>query len=342
MAFSYAIQKVLTGKAQAFNSWLSDYFINVVIQTVHALVYSIFVSTALIISLNSISGMIMAFVFLNFMLKADDIFRKLFKLSSSSTEEAMGAMDSVKAMKGQIKSAATFMTAGNLLKNSPITKAVKAPLKMAGTGAILGGAAIKSKIDERKDKKESNQNSNSTNESNESESKISQALLDRQKRDKELWAIANELKTLRGKLDPSGKSKKEFSNFLDFYSEKEGVSFDGEDAIDKEMIDLQKLAFAKEDISDEDRARIEELRERFDELTNMTTGDIIKGHLSELFDKRKYKDYDATKGKYKRKIGIFGKIEFDRTENKWVRHTMSDLVAEQLKPENFLGFSVAD
>ena len=85
VAFSYALQKVFTGKAKSWSTWLQEYEVNVLIQTVHAILYASFVSIALAISLNSVAGMIVAFILMNFMLKADKIFRKIFKMSSDGS-----------------------------------------------------------------------------------------------------------------------------------------------------------------------------------------------------------------------------------------------------------------
>ena len=85
VAFSYALQKVFTGKAKSWSTWLQEYTVNVLIQTVHAILYASFVSIALAISLNSVAGMIVAFILMNFMLKADKIFRKIFKMSSDGS-----------------------------------------------------------------------------------------------------------------------------------------------------------------------------------------------------------------------------------------------------------------
>ncbi len=344
IAFSYAIQKVLTGKSQGFKNWLSEYFINTFIQSAHALIYTIFVSTALIISLDSIPGMILAFVFINFMPKADEIFRKMFKLTSESSEEAMNAPKNVKNMKNSIKSAVNFMTAGNLLRKSPITKAVTAPIRMAGTGAVVGASIIKSKIDIRKQRNNISIGNINNNENNNTESSNTKNTNNGvSQRSTELVNVANSLKSVMNKINPTGEPKKEFKDFLSYYNPKNEVGYDGEDAIDKQISALEKFAFENADnISEEDLETISKLRDKFDNLTNISTGDVLKYHFDKFLDKRNYMDYNAKTGKYELKYGFLGKKEYDRTQNKWVRRTLGDLVAEQLKSENLLGFTKED
>lgn len=78
---SYAFNKVMSGKSKIFSTWLSEFIMNVAVQSVHVIMYTSFVSTALLLSLESLPGVILAIILLNFMVKADGIVRKIFKLS---------------------------------------------------------------------------------------------------------------------------------------------------------------------------------------------------------------------------------------------------------------------
>jgi len=84
IAASYAFNKVMTGKSKVFSTWLSEYIMNMIVQIVHAVVYVAFVSMALTLSLVSITGTVLAFVLLNFMARADNLIRRIFKLSGGS------------------------------------------------------------------------------------------------------------------------------------------------------------------------------------------------------------------------------------------------------------------
>ena len=328
IAFSYAIQKVFSGKSKAFGTWMHEYFITVFIQTVHALVYTIFVMGALRISLNSIPGMILAFIFLNFMLKADDIFRKLFKLSGGSADEAMNAPSNAKQLGNTIKSAAGIMTAGGLLAKSPVTKLAKAPFKAAGREMLLGASRIKSKIDSK--------NEVDTNEKN-------------MKKAVELDEMATELQSLRERF--GGNTSKDFAKFMGNYDmKKDAIGLDGQDAMQKEIEELLKIAegtntenMSAEELKafEENKARLQSLSQRFDSVTTISTSDVFKAHLDNLLNKDNYYEYDEN-GKLKRKYGLFGKMRYDREKNKWVRDSMNSLIAERLKPENLLGMDDKD
>ena len=85
VAVSYALNKVLSGKTKIFSTWLKEYFLNVILQSVHAIIYVTFVMNALQLSLNSISGMLLAFMLLSFMSNADKIFRKIFAFGGNGS-----------------------------------------------------------------------------------------------------------------------------------------------------------------------------------------------------------------------------------------------------------------
>lgn len=155
VAFSYALQKVFTGKAKSWSTWLQEYIVNVLIQTVHAILYASFVSIALAISLNSLAGMIVAFILMNFMLKADKIFRKIFKMSSDGSlldRVSKGAEEARfdKMLKSAQSAIVGAKPAMNVLAKTPAAAAIRT----AG-GAVVGesvalGAKLKHKLDSRK------------------------------------------------------------------------------------------------------------------------------------------------------------------------------------------------
>lgn len=80
MGASYAISKVRTGKAKAFTRWMKDYTLLVLIQSVHALIYTCFVTVVLQLTNESIAGIVLALIVMNFMLKASDIFTGIFSM----------------------------------------------------------------------------------------------------------------------------------------------------------------------------------------------------------------------------------------------------------------------
>lgn len=381
VAFGYALQKVLTGKGGSFSNWLGEYFLTVSIQFVHALIYTSFVSVALVLSLNSISGMIVAFVIMHYMSKAESLFKKIFKFrgtEGSISGEASKSTNPTQVYK-QAKAALGFMQAKDVLKMAPtpLKKAINlpkdvllSPVKAAGTGAVLAA----SKIHEKRE--------NSSAEAAEYAQKNEQ-----------LENIMQNLKNTRNDL--SGKAEKDFSGYFKEYdTEKDVIDLQGQDAIEKELASQEKAAYEKymngnEEESAKAKKIMEELqnqREIFDSATSLSTKDVIKGHIGELLDKKKYYDYDLSgvttarvesimDSKYgnhvqqlnetnaaflerkreaekiaEKQFGkrhlkytpFIGNLEYDSTQGKYVRKTLNDLVAEQFKSKNLLGFTDAD
>ena len=91
VAVSFAYNKVRTGKSVIFKKWLKELLFLILLQSIHALIYVIFFESALQISLNSIGGMIFAFVILHFMTKADDMFKKIFGIKGDLTSDVAGS-----------------------------------------------------------------------------------------------------------------------------------------------------------------------------------------------------------------------------------------------------------
>ena len=75
----YAIENATGKGSRIVSNWFQKFFTSVFIQSIHALLYVIFVQTALEISLQDLNGFIVAMFFLNFMLSADTIFTNIFK-----------------------------------------------------------------------------------------------------------------------------------------------------------------------------------------------------------------------------------------------------------------------
>lgn len=142
VAVTYAYNKVRTGKATIFSKWLKEYFFIVILQSIHALIYVVFVQTALAMSLNSISGIILVFVLLNFMSKAEGLFRKIFNVQGNLTND-IAAGGGIRDLVGTFKGAMATMAVGKVAKNytKGVAKIVTKPL--AKTGEIALGAGMK-------------------------------------------------------------------------------------------------------------------------------------------------------------------------------------------------------
>lgn len=141
---SYALQKVLSGKSSTLKTWMTEYIMNMIIQVVHALMYAIFISQAMVLSLQNVTGMLFALILINYTSKADALFKKVFKFGGGDslvghTEGALeSSMQSLQNAKGMIMGAKPLAKA---LTNTPYGKAVKGLGKLAvgaGVGAIGG------------------------------------------------------------------------------------------------------------------------------------------------------------------------------------------------------------
>lgn len=142
---AYALQKVLSGKSMALKTWMTEYIMNVLIQTVHALIYSIFVSQALIMSLQSFAGMILALILINYTSKADELFKKIFKFGGGDSllGHTEGAADSFKQnMQAAMGFAAGAKPAAKALMNTPYGKVITGMGKAAVAGAITVAGGI--------------------------------------------------------------------------------------------------------------------------------------------------------------------------------------------------------
>ena len=123
VGISYAMDKIKNGKNKSgsLQRWMSEFCTNVLIQSVHALLYAIFVVFAFKIVSTSFAGLIIGCICLNFMLKAEKLIKDMFKLKGNSTKDI------------STKSAALVAT-GAVLSNTKkyakgIDKAVGSPVK---------------------------------------------------------------------------------------------------------------------------------------------------------------------------------------------------------------------
>lgn len=130
----YSIQKILTGKSQVFTKWMEEYAVNVLIQAVHAIVYVVFVGTALKLSEKSLFGIILSFVFLNFMSKADKMFRKLFKFSSRSSMAEELSNSQLSEIKDNLSNA---VMAATLARQTAIGQKITGAISSATTNAAV-------------------------------------------------------------------------------------------------------------------------------------------------------------------------------------------------------------
>lgn len=88
VALTYPIDKAGDGHAQAFNLWFKEYTMNAIIQPVHLILYSVFVSSAIDLATNN---PIYAIVAIGFLIPAEKFIKKMFRLDQSQTEGDFGS-----------------------------------------------------------------------------------------------------------------------------------------------------------------------------------------------------------------------------------------------------------
>lgn len=104
VALTYPLDKAGDGHAQAFNLWFKEYTMNAIIQPVHLILYSVFVSSAIDLATDN---PIYACVAIAFLVPAEKFIKKMFRLDQSNTESDFGsfaggamAMSALNALKG--------------------------------------------------------------------------------------------------------------------------------------------------------------------------------------------------------------------------------------------------
>ena len=80
MGVKYAIDKANGKKTTSLSTWAKDFAFNVLLQSIHCLMYVLLLSVALSTALKSFTGLIIGIVILQFMLQADKIFMKIFNI----------------------------------------------------------------------------------------------------------------------------------------------------------------------------------------------------------------------------------------------------------------------
>lgn len=85
MGLKYAVERATGRKTKSLGNWMFEFSMNVLLQAVHALLYVCLMQIAISMAFTSLSGFVVALVILNFMLKADKIFMKIFSFDRSKS-----------------------------------------------------------------------------------------------------------------------------------------------------------------------------------------------------------------------------------------------------------------
>ena len=110
ITITYSMDRVGDGKAQALNTWFSEFMLNVLIQPFHCLIYIVFPNTAIILiqeaGWGSVAGAVLAIMCMVFIWPGEKIIKKIFNFEKSST------------MADTVASLAAIKTAGEVAKKA--------------------------------------------------------------------------------------------------------------------------------------------------------------------------------------------------------------------------------
>lgn len=87
ITITYSIDKVGNGKAEAFTTWMKEFFHNVLIQPFHCIIYVAFVSVAMNVLQGeaSLASAMLIIITMFFILQAEGLIKKIFGITSEST-----------------------------------------------------------------------------------------------------------------------------------------------------------------------------------------------------------------------------------------------------------------
>ena len=114
VALTYPLDKLRDGQAQAFNTWVKEYFINLIIQPFHLLLYIVFISMAYELAGKNI---IYSLVVIGFMIPAEKFLRNMFGFNKASTPGFLGGAAGAAMAISAVQSLGKFANKGSGGKN---------------------------------------------------------------------------------------------------------------------------------------------------------------------------------------------------------------------------------
>lgn len=85
MALKNCFDKISTGKSKSMSKWMYDFALNVFLQTIHAILYCMFMVIAFDLATDSVAGFLMSLIVLNFIFKAEKIFMNIFNFEGRAS-----------------------------------------------------------------------------------------------------------------------------------------------------------------------------------------------------------------------------------------------------------------
>ena len=336
---AYALQKALTGKSQALKTWMTEYIMNIIIQIVHALIYAIFISQAMVLSLESVAGMIVALILMNYTSKADEMFKKVFKFGGGDSllGHTENAMDStLQGLQTAKKVVTGTKPVAKALTNTPYGKAVKGVGKAALAGGVALGAGIGAGV---------GAGARAIN-------KIRGGDAD-ERYGKAMYGALN------GEVDQKiGESDEKYQERLQAARDYVGRNgkFKNQIALDMGEGALKAdLANARNALKDDNNTSPVKDRKaaflaasdrmnRYNKQTTPTTGKIALGHAKRIFEIRNEFNIKSGSGLIGKAVaihdGVFGSVHLDKNTWKFTRE--KNAVFNQFSAENLLGMNEKD
>lgn len=120
ITITYSIDKAGNGKAEAFSSWIKEFFHNVLIQPFHCLIYVAFVSIAMrmLEGTASLAASMLVILTMFFILQAEDLIKKIFGINSQSTGSGFATAAVLSAAYNKLKPAGKAKTVSNVGKDA--------------------------------------------------------------------------------------------------------------------------------------------------------------------------------------------------------------------------------
>lgn len=87
VAMTYPLDKLADNKSQGFSMWFKEYLMNALIQPVHLILYTVFISTAASLAQDNV---IYSLVALGFMIPAEKFIKSMFRLDQGKTTGGLG------------------------------------------------------------------------------------------------------------------------------------------------------------------------------------------------------------------------------------------------------------
>ncbi len=114
VALTYPLDKIGDGKSQAFNMWFKEYTMNAIIQPVHLIIYTVFVTSAYDLAINN---PLYALVAMGFLIPAEKFVKKMFGLDKAETTSGFGSFAGGAIAMSALKKLAKMGSGGKESKN---------------------------------------------------------------------------------------------------------------------------------------------------------------------------------------------------------------------------------